>query len=122
MGGLQGAVLEVEYLASVDRNDCTLLVNEIVDVYSQPDGPTAVLVSGFRPMLNVTPTRGLGHPTSLHWQSRTKEYTNEHRTQQFVALFHAVMRGTSDPSWGGGPPAKLQQAAPPQQPGAVHRK
>lgn len=42
---LQGAVLEVEYLPSSDRNDSAQLVNEFVDVYSQPDGPTAVQVS-----------------------------------------------------------------------------
>ena len=31
----QGAVLEVEYLASVDRSEGLALVNEMVDIYCQ---------------------------------------------------------------------------------------
>lgn len=112
----KGAVLEVEYLASADRSDCSFLVNDIVDIYSQPDGPTAIQVSGYKPVSTITPTKGLGGQSSLHWQSRTREHTNEHRAQQFVALFQAVVRPTSEQGasggGGGGVPVHMTGAAP----------
>eukprot|EP00288_Rhodomonas_lens_P011452 CAMPEP_0177745420 /NCGR_PEP_ID=MMETSP0484_2-20121128/30303_1 /TAXON_ID=354590 /ORGANISM="Rhodomonas lens, Strain RHODO" /LENGTH=243 /DNA_ID=CAMNT_0019260055 /DNA_START=29 /DNA_END=757 /DNA_ORIENTATION=+ len=88
----KGAVLEVEYLPSLDRSDSGQLVNEFVEIYCQVDGPTAVAVSSFRPSSTVIPTRSLGNPQSLHWPQRTREYTNEHRAQQYVALFQQVTR------------------------------
>ena len=44
-GGKQGAVLEVEYLASVDRSDCLALANELVDIYCQARRPPPSLPS-----------------------------------------------------------------------------
>ncbi|EKX47523.1 hypothetical protein GUITHDRAFT_106510 [Guillardia theta CCMP2712] len=101
----KGAVLEVEYVPSADRGDCSQLINEFV--YCQPDGPTAVAVTGFRPVTNVIATKGIGGMASLHWQTRTKEYTNEHRAQQYVQLYHAVNRSSGD----GGTGSSTAQAA-----------
>ena len=41
----KGAVLEVEYLPSADKNDSMQLISEFIEVYCYPDGPTAVPVS-----------------------------------------------------------------------------
>ena len=97
----KGAVLEVEYLPSVDRQDSLQLISEFIEVYCNPDGPTAVAVPNFRPVNNIVPTRGNGSANSLHWQSRTKEYTNEHRAQQYVALSLAVFKSSGSSSSGG---------------------
>ena len=86
----KGAVLEVEYLPSCDKQDCNSLIAEFIDVYCNPDGPTAVPVPHFQPTTSVVSTKGNGPPSGLHWQSRSKEYTAEHRAQQYVALFLAV--------------------------------
>lgn len=72
----------------------------------------AIQVSGFKPVTTVTPTKGLGGATSLHWQSRTREYANEHRAQQFVALFQAVVRPTGDAAGGAGAQAGAQKGRP----------
>ena len=98
----KGAVLEVEYLPSVDRQDSLQLISEFIDVYCNPDGPTAVAVPNYRPVPNIVPTRGNGSANSLHWQSRSKEYTNEHRAQQYVALFLAVFKSSGSASGAGG--------------------
>ena len=86
----KGAVLEVEYLPSCDKQDCNSLIAEFIDVYCNPDGPTAVPVPHFQPTTSVVSTKGNGPPSGLHWQSRSKEYIAEHRAQQYVALFLAV--------------------------------
>ena len=91
----KGAVLEIEYLPSVDKQDSMQLISEFIEVYCSPDGPTAVAVPSFRPVTNIVPTKGNGSANSLHWPSRSKEYTNEHRAQQYVALFHQVVKPPS---------------------------
>ena len=90
----KGAVLEVEYLPSADKQDCMQLITEFIEVYCNPDGPTAVPVPHFRPVTNVIATKGNGAHNSLHWQARSKEYTHEHRAQQYVALFLAVIKSS----------------------------
>ena len=93
--GFKGAVMEVEYLPCVDRSEALPLIQEFVDVYCESDGPTAQSVTNFRPVSSVAPTRGVAPiagpagsgPQSVHWTTRTKEYTNEHWAQQYVSLF-----------------------------------
>eukprot|EP00286_Rhodomonas_abbreviata_P019190 CAMPEP_0181292204 /NCGR_PEP_ID=MMETSP1101-20121128/2379_1 /TAXON_ID=46948 /ORGANISM="Rhodomonas abbreviata, Strain Caron Lab Isolate" /LENGTH=276 /DNA_ID=CAMNT_0023396653 /DNA_START=363 /DNA_END=1189 /DNA_ORIENTATION=+ len=109
----KGAVLEVEYLPSLDRSDSSQLIAEFVEIYCQVDGPTAVPVSGFRPISAVMPTRSVGNPQSLHWPQRTREYTNEHRAQQYVALFQQVTRSSEHSS-----SLSSSSAAAPSAPGA----
>ena len=94
----------MEYLPSSDKQDCAQLIHEFVDVYCNPDGPTAVPVPHGRPVSNVIGTKGNGKTHSLHWPTRSKEYTNEHCAQQYVGLFLTVIKssGGSGGVWGGG--------------------